>query len=173
LNNLVFFSFLNSNFSSPRTWKRSPWLKRCRWDPCGPHNYRQKEANNDEINQKIGLNTCQERYWSICNASLRYWNIKNRYYRGVPSVGPVHRTGRFFSGLRGRRRTYLTILKKTWSANFKMVWYIFLRPLRPEQNRSEKRTGPTDQTPRWKLKKVNLKKTYFPNCQKMLRIFSK
>jgi hypothetical protein len=36
------------------------------------------------------------------------------------------------SGLRGSRRTYLTILKRTWSANFKMVWYILLRPLRPE-----------------------------------------
>jgi hypothetical protein len=35
------------------------------------------------------------------------------------------------SGLRGRRRTYLTILKRAWSANFKMVWYILLRPLRP------------------------------------------
>jgi hypothetical protein len=36
------------------------------------------------------------------------------------------------SGLIGRRRTYLTILKRAWSANFKMVWYILLRPLRPE-----------------------------------------
>jgi hypothetical protein len=34
--------------------------------------------------------------------------------------------------LRGRRSTYLTILKRAWSANFKMVWYILLRPLRPE-----------------------------------------
>jgi hypothetical protein len=32
----------------------------------------------------------------------------------------------------GRRRTYLIILKRTWSANYKMVWYILLRPLRPE-----------------------------------------
>jgi hypothetical protein len=44
-------------------------------------------------------------------------------YRGVRSVGPVRRAGRFCSGLRGRRRTYLTILKRAWSANFKMVWY--------------------------------------------------
>jgi hypothetical protein len=36
------------------------------------------------------------------------------------------------SSLRGHRRTYLTILKRAWSANFKMVWYILLRPLRPE-----------------------------------------
>jgi hypothetical protein len=36
------------------------------------------------------------------------------------------------SGLRGRRRTYLTILKRAWSANLKMAWYILLRPLRPE-----------------------------------------
>jgi hypothetical protein len=28
--------------------------------------------------------------------------------------------------------TYLTILKRAWSANFKMVWYVLLRPLRPE-----------------------------------------
>jgi hypothetical protein len=32
----------------------------------------------------------------------------------------------------GSRRTYLTILKRAWSANFKMVWPILLRPLRPE-----------------------------------------
>jgi hypothetical protein len=36
------------------------------------------------------------------------------------------------SGLRGRRRTYITILKRAWSANFKMVWYVLLQPLRPE-----------------------------------------
>jgi hypothetical protein len=36
------------------------------------------------------------------------------------------------SGLRGRRRTYLTILKRTWSAHSKMVRYVLLRPLRPE-----------------------------------------
>jgi hypothetical protein len=30
------------------------------------------------------------------------------------------------------RHTYFTILKRAWSANFKMVWYVFLRPLRPE-----------------------------------------
>jgi hypothetical protein len=28
-----------------------------------------------------------------------------------------------------------------------MEWYILLRTLRPEQNRPEKRTGPTDRTP--------------------------
>jgi hypothetical protein len=36
------------------------------------------------------------------------------------------------SGLRSRRKTYLTIFKRAWSANFKIVWYVFLRPLRPE-----------------------------------------
>jgi hypothetical protein len=41
------------------------------------------------------------------------------------------------SGLRGHKRTYLTILKRAWSAhlgsaNFKMVWYVLLLPLRPE-----------------------------------------
>jgi hypothetical protein len=34
--------------------------------------------------------------------------------------------------IRGRRKTYLTILKRAWSANFKMVWYVLLRPLRPK-----------------------------------------
>jgi hypothetical protein len=32
----------------------------------------------------------------------------------------------------GRRRTFPTILKRTWSANFKMVRYVLLRLLRPE-----------------------------------------
>jgi hypothetical protein len=36
------------------------------------------------------------------------------------------------SGLRDRRRTYFTILKRAWSAKFKMVCYVLLRPLRPE-----------------------------------------
>jgi hypothetical protein len=40
------------------------------------------------------------------------------------------------SGLRPQRsqcrRTYLTILESAWSANFKMVQYVLLRPLRPE-----------------------------------------
>jgi hypothetical protein len=27
---------------------------------------------------------------------------------------------------------YLTILKRAWSANLKMVWYVLLRSLRPE-----------------------------------------
>jgi hypothetical protein len=36
------------------------------------------------------------------------------------------------SGLRGRRRTHLTILKRAWSANSKMVRYGLLQPLRPE-----------------------------------------
>jgi hypothetical protein len=30
------------------------------------------------------------------------------------------------------RRTYLTILKRAWSANFKMVWYVLQRPRRPK-----------------------------------------
>jgi hypothetical protein len=40
----------------------------------------------------------------------------------------------FSSGLTGHRRTYRTILERAWSANFKMVWYVLLRPLRLELN---------------------------------------
>jgi hypothetical protein len=36
------------------------------------------------------------------------------------------------SGLRGHKRTYLPILKSADHALFKMVGYVFLRPLRPE-----------------------------------------
>jgi hypothetical protein len=36
------------------------------------------------------------------------------------------------SGLRGHRRTYLTILKSADHTLFKMVRYVLLRPLRPE-----------------------------------------
>jgi hypothetical protein len=39
----------------------------------------------------------------------------------------------FSSGLRGHRRTYLTILESTYHAIFKMLrFFFFLRPLRPE-----------------------------------------
>jgi hypothetical protein len=31
----------------------------------------------------------------------------------------------------------LPILKRAWSANFKMVWYVLLRPLRPELDLSK------------------------------------
>jgi hypothetical protein len=41
------------------------------------------------------------------------------------------------SGLRGRMRAYLTILKRAWCANFKMVWYVLLRLLRPELDLSK------------------------------------
>jgi hypothetical protein len=47
-------------------------------------------------------------------------------------ISKVPRPEKTSSGLRGRRRTYLTILKRAWSANFKMVWYVVLRRLRPE-----------------------------------------
>jgi hypothetical protein len=40
-----------------------------------------------------------------------------------------------------------TILKLANHALFKMVRYVLLRPLRPEQNRPARRTGPTDRTP--------------------------
>jgi hypothetical protein len=50
------------------------------------------------------------------------------------------------AGLRGRRRTYHIILKLADHALFKMVRYVLLRPLRPEQNRPARRTGPTDRT---------------------------
>jgi hypothetical protein len=38
----------------------------------------------------------------------------------------------FSSGLKRRRRIYLTILKLADHALFKIVWYVLLRPLRPE-----------------------------------------
>jgi hypothetical protein len=41
------------------------------------------------------------------------------------------------SGLRGSRRAYLAILKRAWSANFKMVWYVLLLLLRPELDLSK------------------------------------
>jgi hypothetical protein len=36
------------------------------------------------------------------------------------------------SGLRGHKRTYLTMLESADHALFKMVMYVLLRPLRPE-----------------------------------------
>jgi hypothetical protein len=38
----------------------------------------------------------------------------------------------YSSGLRGHRRTYLTILESADLALFKMVRYVLLQPLRPE-----------------------------------------
>jgi hypothetical protein len=67
--------------------------------------------------------------------------------RGLRSVGPVRRAGRFCSGLRGRSRTYYPILRLADHALFKMVRYVLLRPLRSEQNWPARRTGPTDRNP--------------------------
>jgi hypothetical protein len=47
-------------------------------------------------------------------------------------------TADLLSGLRGRRRTYLTMLKgHGLPINFKMVWYVLLRLLRPELDLSK------------------------------------
>jgi hypothetical protein len=42
------------------------------------------------------------------------------------------------SGLRGHKRTYLTILESEDNALFKMVRYVLLRPLRPELDANTK-----------------------------------
>jgi hypothetical protein len=42
------------------------------------------------------------------------------------------------SGLRGHRKTYLTILESAGHALFKMVRYVLLRPLRPELDVNKK-----------------------------------
>jgi hypothetical protein len=62
------------------------------------------------------------------------FNKGSLFYKGVRSVGPVRRAHRFCSGLRGRWRTYHTILKLADHVLFKMVMYVLLRSLRPEQN---------------------------------------
>jgi hypothetical protein len=69
----------------------------------------------------------------ICRYSCLYVKV------GVFLVG--HKPPQIWNGfwpsssaLRGHRRTYLTILERACSANFKMVWYVLLRPLRPELN---------------------------------------
>jgi hypothetical protein len=53
------------------------------------------------------------------------------------SESSSHYNLHLMAGLRGRRiggrrRTYITIFKRAWSANFKMVWYVLLRALRPK-----------------------------------------
>jgi hypothetical protein len=63
------------------------------------------------------------------------------------------------SGLRGRRRTYLTILKRVWSADSKMVRLVLLWPLRPEldviQNNYQvrKRESMSMATLAWRVKR--------------------
>jgi hypothetical protein len=55
-----------------------------------------------------------------CSTLVIKWN----------NCGNVHKKLAPASQVAGR--TYLTNLKRAWSANFKMVWYVVLRPLRPE-----------------------------------------
>jgi hypothetical protein len=43
-----------------------------------------------------------------------------------PIINLFEVTADLRSGLRGRRRTYHTILERAWSANFKMIWYVVL-----------------------------------------------
>jgi hypothetical protein len=73
-------------------------------------------------------------FWALARVSFRAAKIvscnKNFFFHGLRSKLP--QLFYFSSGLRGRRKTYLTILKRAWSANFKMVLYVLLRPLRPK-----------------------------------------
>jgi hypothetical protein len=104
------------------------------------------EAQVNDLLQYINTAMDKTRQASFLLRTKAVWRL-NRSNRGVRSVGPVRCAGRFCSGLRGRRKTYLTILRRGWSANFKMVLYVLLRPLWPEQNRPARRSGPTVRTP--------------------------
>jgi hypothetical protein len=54
------------------------------------------------------------------------------YHMSIRTRGLIIWTLLSSFGLRGRRRTYHTILKLEDHALFNTVWYVFLRPLRPE-----------------------------------------
>jgi hypothetical protein len=72
--------------------------------------------------------------------AVKYNNIFSREHicvfhllsEGVPSREDASTSWPSSSGLRGHRRTYLTILESADNALFKMVRYVLLRPLRPE-----------------------------------------
>jgi hypothetical protein len=53
--------------------------------------------------------------------------------------------------------------KKGMVYQFKMVWYVLMQPLRPEQNRPARRTGPTDRTPLTKFSVI-----FFVKCNVLL-----
>jgi hypothetical protein len=69
---------------------------------------------------------------------------ENPAYRRVRLVGPVRFWVRFApaSGVAGGHT--IPYHFNIGRALFKMVRYVLLRPLRPEQNRPARRTGPTD-----------------------------
>jgi hypothetical protein len=81
--------------------------------------------------------------WNFGKNSDKFGKAFNNKAR---SVGPVRRAGRFCSGLRGRKRTYLTILNRALPI---LKWYgMVCPPATPEAgaNRTQKRTGPTNRT---------------------------
>jgi hypothetical protein len=101
-----------------------------------------QDPNRDHIWDGKGSNTT--------DGHLRYWHqkivqygierlidgdkiTKTRVWNSFFTV-PDFESTRNDAYVRGHRRTYLNILKRAWSANFKMVWYVLLRPLRPELN---------------------------------------
>jgi hypothetical protein len=83
------------------------------------------------------------RYFSCCPYQMGCAWQKGPWAKGfvkwnwLPITNLFEVTADLRYGLRGRRRTYLTILKRAWSANFKMVWYVLLWLLRPELDLSK------------------------------------
>jgi hypothetical protein len=70
----------------------------------------------------------------IYSITLLQCNGVNEHKKGQFEPAEVGKLNEkhFSSGLKSRRRTYLTILKLADHALFKIVWYVLLRPLRPE-----------------------------------------
>jgi hypothetical protein len=81
----------------------------------------QCQMSNCEFQLKVSGTFLTEK-WS---KGLIIWTLLSR--RLVVATTTKQNLGHLnSSGLRGRRKTYLTILKRAWSANLKMAWYVLL-----------------------------------------------
>jgi hypothetical protein len=72
-------------------------------------------------------------FWTLARVCFRAAKIvscnNKKKFHGLRSKLP--QLFYFSSGLRGHRKTYLTIIESADHALFKMLWYVLLRPLRP------------------------------------------
>jgi hypothetical protein len=84
--------------------------------------------------------------------SRAFYCVVHLLSEGVPSREDASTSWPSSSGIRGHRRTYLAILESAGYALFKMVWYVFLRPLRPELDGQAVEASSREDTPsssRW------------------------
>jgi hypothetical protein len=101
------------------------------WAGVGLVNWPQKAQEDILYHVKKGM-VCQFLNGKVCPPATSEAGARRAKTWRLGVFPPFFTSWPSSSGLRGRRRTYLTIFKRAQSANYKMVIQVLVRPLRPE-----------------------------------------